>query len=423
MGKSSQNRRQARAKKSQQPALRSRPLWIAVVLAGIGIVLSLYATNLTFKIATGAYGEASGCSINEWINCDLAHSSSYARLFGVPVAWWGLLFYAFAGLTALSGAMSSNRSKAAAYLTVAWILSIFAVAFSLYKASNLVNLKVLCPVCVAMYIANIGIMFALPAGLSLRIGGWRDYLSNYFQAVTGKKSGLLFEPKPVAMAVTLLALFGIGYAAIKNYEGKIMDTSGFDVSQAVTNHFRQRPFALDPKEGPAVWGNPDSKVTVVEFADFQCPACQQSAARFRPMLWEFRNDIRYMFFNLPLDSQINEGMASQLHALAGDAARAGVCAQEFGDFWEFHDEVFRNQLSLGRPLYQRLAEERGWDTAAFSQCMVREDVTERIKSDISVAASVSITSTPTIMVNGRKLDYWGIPEFTQAVIREELSRQ
>lgn len=422
MANKSTNRRKDRAKRAQQPELKTRALWTAAGFAAVGAALSLYATNLTFTLASVGLVESSACSINEWINCDLAHSSSFSRLLGIPVAWWGLLFYVFAGLAALNGAISKDRSKASSYLSVAWILSIFAVLFSLYKAMNLFELGILCPVCVGMYAANIGLMFALPAGLAVGVSKWGDFLSNYFKSLLGKQSTLLFEPKPVMMAVTLVLLFGIGYALARTYEQRITDTSDFDLDQRVTQFFRQRPVLIEHGDEPAVWGNPDAAITIVEFADFQCPACQQSAVRFRPLLWEFRNDIRYIFMNSPWDSAINDNMTSQLHPRAGDAARAGVCAQEFGDFWDFHDDIFRNVVSLGMPLYVRLAEQRGWDINEFAACMAREDVTARVKHDIAVSNSIGTPGTPAIYVNGRKLPYWHIPAYVQAVIREEMSR-
>ena len=416
-------RRKERARRAQQPEINTKALWGAAIFAGIGVALSLYATNLTYMIATGGLDGASGCSINDWINCDLAHSSSYSRLMGIPVSWWGLLFYVFAGLAALNGVLSKNRSKAASYLTTAWILSIFSVLFSIYKATNLVELRVLCPVCVGMYAANIGLMFTIPAGLAQRVGAWASFLSSYLSKIRGKESTLLFEPKPVTMLVTLAVLFGVGWAVVKNYEDRIMNTSGFDLSQQVENHFRQRQILVDPGDEPAVWGNPDAEITIVEFADFQCPGCAEAAARFKPALWEFRHDVKFVFMNYPLDIQINDQMKNQLHSQAGGAARASVCAQEFGDFWDFHDELFRNQVSLGMPLYVRMAERRGWDTTEFAACMARDDVTARVKSDIALAGAVNVAQTPTIYVDGRRLGYWSIPEFVQAVVREALRRK
>ncbi len=412
MGKKSKNRKKGRARSAQQPEIKTRALWTAVVFAAIGMALSLYATRLTFTIATQGITGSSGCSINEWINCDLAHASSYARLLGIPVAWWGLLFYLFAGLSALFGAMSSNRRSASAYVSAAWILSIGAVLFSVYKATDLWQLRVLCPVCVGMYLANVGLMFSLPSGLNVRVRQWGSFLSDYVHALRGRDSSLLFAPKPGAMLLTIGILFGVGYAGVLNYERGITVQSNINLDASTRAHFRQTPIqiATDPQAG--VWGNPEAELTIVEFADFQCPACRESALHLRTALWEFRNDIKFVFMNFPLTQ----------HNLARRAASANICAGEFGDFWGFHDQLFENQVSLGNPLYTRLVEERGWDTQAFGECMARQDVEARIDRDLEAGRATKLSSTPTIFINGRKISYWNNYDFIRAVIRKELSR-
>ncbi len=419
---SKKNKKRDRARRAHQPELNTTALWVAVVLSVIGAALSLYATNLTFTIASAGIVESSGCSVNDWINCDLAQGSSYARMFGIPVAVWGMIFYVFAGLAAVSGVVSKNRANTAAFVSAAWVLSIGSVLFSVWKAFNLYTLGVLCPVCVGMYAANLGLMFTLPAGLKLKTGQWKFHLGQYFSALRGKDSDLLFAPKTGTVALVLIIFFGVGFSLARNYEKQLKGPSNFNEKLAMNSHFRQPPIEVTTDSTAAVWGNPDAAITIVEFADFQCPACKESAAHLRPTLYEFRNDVKLVFMNYPLDKTINVDMASQLHALAGDAARAGVCSQEFGDFWTFHDDLFRNQVSLGSSLYRRLATQRGWDVQAFTACMARPETTSRIKSDISHGRATHLNSTPTLFVNGRKLTYWRNTEFIRAVIREELDR-
>ena len=92
-----ENRRKQRAKRTNQPDFNRIALWAAVGFAALGAALAFYATTLTFNIESQGLVEASGCSLSDFINCDVANASSYAKMFGVPVAWWGFLFYAFAG--------------------------------------------------------------------------------------------------------------------------------------------------------------------------------------------------------------------------------------------------------------------------------------------------------------------------------------
>lgn len=155
------NRRKERARRAIQPDLNKNALWIAVVLAGIGAALAFYATQLTFSIESQGIVEASGCSINDFVNCDVANASSYAKMFGVPVAWFGFLFYLFAGLSALFGATSSSTRQPASFIAMALVLSIGAVLFTFVKAYHLYELGVEKEKAKAFLARSAGV-FALP---------------------------------------------------------------------------------------------------------------------------------------------------------------------------------------------------------------------------------------------------------------------
>ena len=420
---SKSKRRKERGARASQPDLNQKALWFTVFFAALGAALAYYATNLTFNIESQGLVEASGCTLNEWINCDLANASSYAKLFGVPVAWFGFLFYIIAGLSALLGATTDNRGSSAPYIAISFVLAFGAVLFTFLKAYQLYDLGVLCIVCVGMYVANFGVAFSLGKGLGFGLGGWVAFLGTYVAAVRGKAETLGFSPKFVKVAGIVAVVFGIGYAVSLNQQRDITGTSGFDYDLAVNGHFRQVPIDVKTDANASVWGNPDAEITVVEFADFQCPACERSAFHLRPTLFEFRDDVKFIFMNYPLDKSINISMPSQIHTQAGNAAKAGVCAEEFGDFWGFHDELFRNQGILGSQLIARIAGDFGWDVGAFAQCVNRADVHERVLSDLASGRDAQVNSTPTLFINGRKVNQWRNTEVIRRIVREELSRQ
>jgi len=417
-----QSRRERRARRSQMPPLKGWALWGSLALAAVGGVLSLYATQLTYRIASSGVVEVSGCTINSWINCDAAHASSYATLLGIPVAWWGFLFYAFVGLIALYATQTKDSGSAAGGVTVAWIMSLAAVAFSVYKAFNLYSLGVLCLVCLGMYGVNIGLAVLLPMALGLGFGQWGGHLSKYVKELMGTETDLAFDPKPVRYGTLLVVLFGLGLIGMKNYADRRLGNQEINLEAEVTAHFRQAAFELAIPEDAVVWGNPDAEITVVEFGDFQCPACREAAFHLRPALFEYRDRVRLYFLNFPLDNTINENLQGQTHVQAGPAAKASVCASEEGDFWGFHDDLFRDQASLGPRLYQRLVEDRGWDMAAFSACMDSPETVARVKGDIAVGMSIQLGSTPTLLIAGRKVSKWRSNEVLRAIIEEELSR-
>ncbi|QXD15100.1 thioredoxin domain-containing protein [Rhodocaloribacter litoris] len=421
-GSARRQRREKRVRRAQVPPLRTGPLWGTLGLAVFGGALALYATGLTFEIARQGVIDPSGCSLNDFINCDVAHASSYAFFLGVPVAWWGFLFYLWTALAALYATRTQNREAATGAVALTWLLSLGAVLFSAYKAWHLVNLGVLCLVCVGMYAANLGIAVLLPPAINLSYRNLGAFLVNYARGLAGQEAALDFDPKPARYGLLLAALFGLGFVGIQGYNDGTPGRSDVDVQQAVSLHFRQPPVDIPVPADAPVWGNPAAPIRIVEFADFQCPACRESAFHLRGTLYEFRDDVALYFMHYPLDRTINERLQRQVHVQAGPAARAAVCAAQFGDFWGYHDELFRNQTILGERLYLGLAEQQGWDTEAFAACLNGEAALERVRRDVTAGTAIGVSATPSIYVNGRRVALWRNSDVIRAVIREELKR-
>ncbi len=417
------SRRSGRAaRKAQPPSLRRGALWAGVGFAVAGSGLAFYATRLTMSIARQGLVEASGCSINAWINCDVAHASSYAMLLGIPVAWWGFLFYLVAGTMLLYAVRTGNKDGAAGAVAVVWVLALLAVLFSIVKAFNLFSLGVLCLVCVGMYVANLGIAVSAHVALRIRLTASASFLITYFRGLVGQSTSLDFSPRPVRYGLWVVIIFGLGFVGIKNYQDSAIPQDQFEMDRALTAHFRQAPRTITIGQDTPVWGNPEGAITIVEFADFQCPACRDAAFHLRPTLYEFREDVQLHFVNFPLDSTVNEGLKNQVHIHAGPAARAAFCAGKMGDFWAFHDGLFKNQTSLGPALYRSLADEQNFDAAEFEACANGQESLDIVKRDIESGIAVQITGTPSLFVNGRLVKYWRNSDFVRAVVREELKR-
>ncbi len=130
----------------------------------------------------------------------------------------------------------------------------------------------------------------------------------------------------------------------------------------------------------------------------------------------------YYLMNFPLDRKMNFALPNAPHEQAGLAARAAVCAQQHGGFWEFHDRLFEHQEGLSLDFILNLAAQQGWDREAFAQEIEARDTYLRVIAEIQYASRVQISSTPAVIINGRLLQYWEHPEILQSVVREEIQR-
>ncbi|HTM46228.1 MAG TPA: thioredoxin domain-containing protein [Polyangiaceae bacterium] len=144
-----------------------------------------------------------------------------------------------------------------------------------------------------------------------------------------------------------------------------------------------------PFEGPA-----DAAVTVVEWADFECPFCGAAQPKLKEELEKFKPNVRLVFKNYPLAS----------HQYAELAARAGVAAQNQGKFWEMHAKLFANQQALERKNLLRFAHELGLDEKKFVADMDSEATADVVAKDRKEAEKLGLKGTPLIIINGRRFE-------------------
>jgi protein-disulfide isomerase len=147
-------------------------------------------------------------------------------------------------------------------------------------------------------------------------------------------------------------------------------------------------------------GSDSAPVTIVEFADFQCPACQTfDMVEFpyvRERLIQTRR-VRFVYKDFPLDGQ---------HRWARLAAHAAACAHEQGKFWELKEQIYGTQSawSFSRNAGSRfrdLARQLGLDVAAYDGCMSSLKYAGRIQASADEGIRLGVNSTPSFVIAGR----------------------
>jgi protein-disulfide isomerase len=137
------------------------------------------------------------------------------------------------------------------------------------------------------------------------------------------------------------------------------------------------------------WGDPQARVVLIEFSDFECPFCGRFASETLPQVHdEFvkTGKVQYAFRHFPLPS----------HAAARGAAAAAQCAAEQGQFWPMHDALFASQQRLSPPDLAAHAERLGLNSAGFADCLPRSGSV--IDGDIKEGNRLGVASTPTFLV-------------------------
>jgi protein-disulfide isomerase len=146
-------------------------------------------------------------------------------------------------------------------------------------------------------------------------------------------------------------------------------------------------------------GPEDAKITLIEFADFECPSCRQLDLVLRDLLPR-HPEVRLVFKHYPL---------TDIHPWAMSAAIASQCAfqQSPAAFWKIHDAIFDAQDTITpsnvSDKLQDLANQQGLNPDAYRACMINPETANQVKQTIEEGHALTITATPTTFVNNRRV--------------------
>ena len=163
----------------------------------------------------------------------------------------------------------------------------------------------------------------------------------------------------------------------------------------------------DPARGDA-----NAPVTIVEFTDFQCPACAAMQPVLEEVLKSYGNKVRFVVRDFPLNQ----------HENARKAAEAANAANAQGKFFEYIAMLFKNQKALDVPSLKRYASDLGLDRARFDAALDRGVYAAEVEKDVSDGELYGVGSTPTIFINGVQLKVLSAEGLKQAIDVAAASR-
>ncbi|HCC05784.1 TPA: disulfide bond formation protein DsbA [Candidatus Nomurabacteria bacterium] len=204
------------------------------------------------------------------------------------------------------------------------------------------------------------------------------------------------QGKVIAGLVAIfVALFAYYFYAVSN--GQVKDVEEVVITD--TDHVR---------------GALDGKVTLVEFADFQCPACGAYEPLIRKVLADNPTTLKIVFRHFPL---------TQIHQNALIAAKATEAAGVQGKFWEMHDILFDKQKdwSLGlnaRDFLVGYAKTLGLDEVKFSADLNSSTIEKKILAEYQEGAKLGVNGTPSFFINGKKIENPQSPEAFNELIKQ-----
>jgi protein-disulfide isomerase len=162
----------------------------------------------------------------------------------------------------------------------------------------------------------------------------------------------------------------------------------------------------DHMQGPS-----SAVVTLVEYADYQCPFCGNVHPIIQQLQKHFGDRLRFVFHNFP---------QARIHAYAQRAAEAAEAAAGQGKFWEMHDYLFEHQKALDAENLARAAGALGLDKVKFDREVAERFYADRVQQDIQSGIDSGVGGTPTIFINGVRNDGDDDFETLKASIHEAI---
>ncbi|MFT5292195.1 MAG: putative membrane protein [Planctomycetota bacterium] len=353
------------------------------------------------------------CSVTSWLDCAAAHTSRYGYAFQVPVGWIGLFYYLWIGVLSFIGLLRPS----ARHRTVVAIqlVSLLALGYSIYMAGVLIFIvRGLCLICVITYLLNIAITTCTTAIVRPGLVG----------ATSGPWQRVLQWPEfvrrewlnRIVMGYLLALLVILGTGIIGARSAIVLSDRDIQLMDAMGRFYQSPSRELEVPADVPHWGTEGAPIRVVLFSDFQCPVC----VGVKGVLEEYEAHLDVAFLHYPLDPSINPAVDHNKHPSAGVAARGAVLAHSLGAFWEYYDDLFRNQRLIDRDFVIWWLTGHGFASDGLRAALRNDSTVGVVARDLRLAADWGVVGTPTLFVNGRRMDLFAEP-LLHLILRQELS--
>lgn len=157
-------------------------------------------------------------------------------------------------------------------------------------------------------------------------------------------------------------------------------------------------------------GSDSAKVKLVEFSDFQCPACKAFDPAIKQILAENKDNIQFIYKYFPLPMHLN----------AKPSANFAIYAATEGKFWEIHDKLFETQdewanLPDPKNYFLQMGKEAGLDETKIKEALDNNTYYDVMNKTFEEGQRLAVNSTPTLFINGKKANFQTFEELRQMI--------
>jgi uncharacterized membrane protein/protein-disulfide isomerase len=387
--------------------------------AALGLAAAAWSTWVHYQILNSPTYE-SFCDVNSTLNCTAAYTSRFGAIGGVPVALFGLLF--FAGVLGVIALCSPSKTAAANLPGYVFAASTIGLSVVLYLAyASYFILGVVCLLCGGTYVAVIGLFLISGAATNVPLMSLPMRILDDLKLLVRTPRALTATVVFIAAGAAAIVVFPEQRvtAAADHVETEQAPAAPAASSQQIQQleqwlSIQPRVTVMAPSDGAAV--------VILKFNDYQCPGCGQTYRDYKPVLAKWAKQapgkVKFITKDYPLERQCNAFVPQDLHLGACEAAVAVRLAREKGKAEAMEEWLYANQPAMNPDTVKKAAATVGGVTdfdARFAGTL------ELVKADVAQGGQLKIGGTPSFFMNGMPLP--GLRgEFFDAAIAWELRR-
>ena len=363
----------------------SQKYWVIFALNLLAVCFHFYLASRHYNLRLGD-AQPSLCNINATFDCDTVAASKFSQLLGFPLALWGGIANLVLACWVLLGALIKSPSSnfRATVTTGELFIAFISVIMAVISATQLHSY---CLFCIATYIVSF-----LAALVAITTTQRKDF------------SGLINSSTVTSVIAVPVLVWLVDGLFLQNYDGANISQY---ITQAIAewNTNPQQNFQLPQRVLHKGAAPEKARVTIIEFADFLCPHCRDSAPKMRAFV-NSHPDVSFNFLAFPLDGSCNSSFKQNGNGVRCFLAKLVYCANDSDKGWKVHDIIFENQEQLFRTtqpkdILQKPFSQVGIDYDELKACASTNEAHEAILSQAQLGDKIA--GTPSVFVNGRFL--------------------
>ena len=370
------------------------------ILTLIGLCLSIELAKIYYVANYERYALSSFCSINEFIDCDGAARSIASQFLGIPLAYWGILFYVT--ILFLTFVEKLKQIKFLKFLEVfknpnSYIVFLGVIAFlcsMILAGISLFKINKLCILCVLTYIIDFIIALIATSGKLKNI--IESFKITFYDFIDGIKS----YTKTFIVLSLLVLSFLVYSGTTYNFVPHIKKHKSI---------LKYRKIKFNPYRVKGnILGCEKADVVIELYSDYVCPLCYINNIMLHQAAKEFSN-VKVVHHNYPFDKACNKYINVNMHPYACFMAQGAIAARKQGNYWEMSSLLYEEQPKNIKSMLE-LADKLNFDKKQFISDFRSIETIREIETELNQANNIlKIDSTPTMYINGE--EYIGVKPY------------